>query len=71
MFKHSAALNEVERTGLLKELQMVISLLDESFRRNEQDQGRSNGEIEVIFQWKNPDFLLKNPDLLSRILIFY
>ena len=25
---------------------------------------------EVSFQWKNPDFLLKNPDLLSGILIF-
>ena len=26
---------------------------------------------EVSFQWKNPDLLLRNPDLLSGILIFY
>ena len=30
-------------------------------------------EIQVSFQWKNPDFLSRNPDLLdlSRILISY
>ena len=27
--------------------------------------------VEVSFQWKNPDFLFKNPDLLSGILISY
>ena len=27
--------------------------------------------VEVSFQWKNSDFLLKNPDLLSGILISY
>ena len=27
--------------------------------------------FEVGFQWKNPDFLSKNPDLLSEILTFY
>ena len=27
--------------------------------------------VEVSFQWNNPDFLLKNVDLLSGILISY
>ena len=26
---------------------------------------------QVSFQWKNPDFLFRNPDLLSGILISY
>ena len=46
VFKHSANLVEVERTGLLRELQTVLSLLDVTFRRYEHsDQGPSNEEI--------------------------
>ena len=31
----------------------------------------SDAEIEVSFRWKNPDFLFKNPDWRSGILISY
>ena len=34
-------------------------------------QRHAASHLQVRFQWKNPDFLLRNPDLLSGILISY
>ena len=41
----------------------------ETVRRVMEESGQSDEE--VSFQWKNPNFLLKDSDLLPEILIFY
>ena len=69
MEKFTAAVDRTETTRIFLNSIRDSQLFEAWARERAALVGRAAAE--VSFQLKNPDFLLKNPDLPSGILIFY